>query len=733
MTTATSQRAPQSGSFLTDLIAKRRKLIDALDANKGEVNLDIFEDFYPDRAHFVYELLQNAEDAGATQVTFTLKRDRLVCEHDGRRTFTQADVTAITGIHNSTKDKLIDRIGKFGVGFKSVFVYTQSPTVRSGEFSFRIVEMILPEPIAPDPSIGSQTRFELPFDNPKKPQHEAYSEIAAGLNDLDETTLLFLSSLQAISWKIDDGNPGEVLRHAHSESHFEILKKSEGRTTASSHFLKFEQSVPGLSTHRVAVAFPLSCLAGVRQFESTKTLAEQMKIVPASQGRVAVFFTAAKETSGLLFHLHGPFIPELSRASIKETPANEPLFEQLAELCGKSLHHIKGLGLLTPDFLALLPNPQDQIPPRYQHIRRAIIEEMKSSPLTPTHDRNHAAANRLIQAKASLKTLLSEEDIEFLVDYDDDSPLWAIGATQRNSRIDNLLDGLEIQEWGIDEFVETLKEKTTTGARYVSVSPYYLTGPDNDFMRWLEQKPPEWLQQFYVLLHDETVQSGLLHKLKSLKIVRLRDGTFGVGAHCFFENDHTGDGMPTVDALVYSSGKSKPQQEKARKFLVDLGVRELGEAEEVELILKARYTKEAEIPDDKTYLRDLKRFVALVKQQPEKAKLFADYYIFQGDDDQWHTPDGIYLDQPYKKTDLSAYYGRFGEAAECAALHESYKDRGIKLEQIGAFAQAVGTRMNLKIESRDCRPNPKWDYLRNVGGDRYTSPGLPSSIFQLIA
>lgn len=721
MTTATNQRATQSGSFLTDLIEKRRKLIDALDANKGEVNLDIFEDFYPDRAHFVYELLQNAEDAGATQVTFTLKQDRLICEHDGSRTFTEADVTAITGIHNSTKDKVLDRIGKFGVGFKSVFVYTQSPTVRSGEFSFRIVEMILPEPIAPDPSIGNRTRFEFPFDNAKKSPKEAYAEIAGGLNDMDETTLLFLSSLQAIKWRIDNGDSGEVLRHEHSESHFEILKQSESRTTASSHFLKFDRPVPGLSTHRVAVAYPLGFLAGVRQFDPAKPLAEQMKIAPASQGRVAVFFTAAKETSGLLFHLHGPFVPELSRASIKETPANEPLFDQLAELCGQSLHKIKDLGLLTPDFLAILPNPQDQISPRYQPIRSAIIEEMKSSPLTPTHDRNHAAADRLIQAKASLKSLLSEEDIEFLVDYDDDPPLWAIGATQRNSRIDNFLDGLEIQEWGIDEFVRTLG-KATTGGRSINVSPYYVTGPDEAFMRWLEQKPPEWLQQFYVLLHDETVQSGLLHKLKSLKIVRLRDGAFGVAAHCFFENDHTGDGMPTVDALVYSSGKSKPQQEKAKKFLSDLGVRELGEAEEVELILKSRYTKEAEIPDDKTYRRDLKRFVALVKQQPETAKLFASYYIFLGDDDQWHTPGSIYLDQPYKQTDLSAYYVRLGEDAECAALHASYKDSGVKLEQIGAFAQAVGTRTNLKIENRDCRQNPKWDYLRNVGGDRYTSP-----------
>lgn len=59
---------------------RRQKFIDGLDANRGEINLDIFEDFYPDKAHFVYELLQNAEDAGATEVAFTLISDRLVCD-----------------------------------------------------------------------------------------------------------------------------------------------------------------------------------------------------------------------------------------------------------------------------------------------------------------------------------------------------------------------------------------------------------------------------------------------------------------------------------------------------------------------------------------------------------------------------------------------------------------------------------------------------------------------------
>lgn len=700
--------------FLNDLIEKRRKLIDALDANKGEINLDIFEDFYPDRAHFVYELLQNAEDAGATQVTFALEQDSLVCEHDGRRTFTKADVSAITGIHNSTKDKTQDRIGKFGVGFKSVFVYTQSPAVRSGDFSFRIVKLILPEPILPDPSLGNRTRFDFPFDNPNKPPREAYAEIAEGLKDLDQTTLLFLSNLRVIKWRIGNDNSGEVRRHMHTDSHFEILKQVGNLTTSSSHFLKFDKAVPGLETHRVAIAFALDFLPGVRQFDANKPLADQLRIIPATQGRVAVFFIAAKETSGLLFHLHGPFVPELSRASIKETPANEPLFEQIAELCAQSLHSIRDLGLLTPEFLSILPNPQDQLPPRYQNIRKAIIEAMKSSPLAPTHERGHAPSNRLVQAKASLKTLLSKADLEFLVEYEADPPLWAIGVTQRNNRIDNFLTGLEIREWGIEEFVETLRQRANTG------SLYFAREPDEAFMQWLGQKPPEWLQQFYALLHDETVQTGL-HRLKSLKIVRLHDGAFSVAAHCFFPNDHTGDRISTVDQHVYTSGKTKPQQEKAKKFLSDLGVRELGEVEEIELILNARYTKEAEIPDDKIYLQDLKRFVALTEQHPETAKLFAPYYIFQGRNKDWYTPEAIYLDQPYKQTDLSAYYSRL-ENADCVALHERYSDCGVALKRIRVFVEAVGAKVELKIERGFCHENPEWPHLRSVGGDRHTSP-----------
>jgi hypothetical protein len=724
MTTAINQRVTQYTAFLEKLIEKRRKLIDALDANKGEINLDIFEDFYPDRAHFVYELLQNAEDAGATEVTFTLTNDHLVCEHDGHRRFTEADVAAITGIHNSTKADTQDRIGKFGVGFKSVFVYTQSPTVRSGDFAFRIVKLILPEPIDPDPSLGVRTRFEFPFDNPSKPTEEAYAEIAVGLRELDETTLLFLSNLQSIRWHIGKEELGEVVRHKHSESHFEMTKRQSYQSASSCHFLKFDQPVPGLLNQRIAVAFRLDFLTGVRKFDAKKPLSKQLKIVPATPGRVAVFFIAAKETSGLQFHLHGPFVPELSRASIKETAANEPLFEQLAKLCAQSLHKIRDIGFLTPGFLEILPNPQDQIPVRYQAIRSAIIAEMQIEPLTPTHARGHAAASRLVQARASLKDLLSEADLEFLVEYKKEPPLWAAAATQKNSRIDNFLDGLEIREWGIGEFGKTLQEKADTNGRYINVAPYWLSEPDEDFMAWLASKSVDWLQQLYALLHDEAMQSGLASRLKSLKIVRLGSGSggFETASRSFFPSVGMSNRLPTVATEVYTSGKSKPQQEKAKKFLSDLGVREPGDTEEVELLLKERYTQEAEVPDDETYGRDLERFITLVERKPETKTLFANYFIFHGDDEQWHTPPGIYLDSPYLETDLSAYYGRLGERASSVQLHELYETGKVSAERIGKFAHAVGARVQLEVTLRGCRHNPQWDHLKSVGGDRDTSP-----------
>ncbi len=696
---------------LQKLAAKRMKFLNGIDANEGDINLDIFEDFYPDQAHFVFELLQNAEDADATEATFTLNRGGCFFEHNGARRFTEGDVQSITGISNSKKIKETDKIGKFGIGFKSVYVYTSTPTIHSGEFSFQISRFVCPEPIDPDETIGAKTRFWLPFNNPKKPCEDAYAEIESRLNELAETTLLFLDHLKSIQWQIGPEKNGEVLRKQHSDNHFEIRKKIDGETATSSHYLKFDQPVLGLEKQRVAIAYALDFLPKVQSFDSSKPLSKQLKIVTADQGRVAVFFPAEKEVSGLRFHLHAPFVTELSRASITDSPANKPLCQQLATLAAASLPDIRNLRLLSPEFLGVLPNPQDLLPARYRCIRSAIVDAMNTEPLTPTHSKSHAPAKHLLQAKASLKGLLSKDDLEFLVSGYEESPQWAISAAQKNSAADRFLAALAITDWDIDEFVELLKEKA---------SENLWQGIDDKFMAWLAKKSTEWHQQFYALLYKELEPEGGLHRLKNISIIRLKDGSYSVGSKCYFPSEDADQGAvrPLVDIGVYTLGKNKTDQKNARKFLEKIGVGEVDEAEQVKAILELCYGYRRLEPKKE----DLTRFIALVESNPVKAGLFEEYFVFESNGGEWRRPSDIFLDQPFMDTGLSAYYGALGNDAERFALAESYQSCDVSTKRLTKFAKAVGAETRLTISPVSCTSNPQWPDLKAVGGSRNASP-----------
>jgi len=700
-------------TFLDEVRTDREPLAQVLKKHRGIRK--IVEDLYPDRAHFIYELLQNAEDTGASEARFQLCEDSVTFEHDGRP-FTKDDIWGITDIGEGTRNE--DKIGRFGVGFKAVFAYSETPSVMSPTFSFQISDLVLPVEIAPPSNLGETTRFEFPFNNAKKSAQDAHEEVAAGLEELAETTLLFLAHLKSIHWKIG-GHVGQVLRVEHSESHIEILKRVDGVIIASSHFLRFSNPVDGLPKQRVSAAFVLDYLPGVTGFDPVKPLHKQFRIVAAAPGCVAVFFPADKETSGLRFHLHAPFVPEVSRASIKETPANDPLFDQLAVLAATALHTIRKLKLLTIDFLAVLPNPQDRLPARYQPIRAAIVQEMNTSPLTPTHSRTHAPASQLFQARAALKDLLSSDDLAFLIESSDPPPQWAAGATQKNSDADRFLLGLAIRAWDIDKFVDLLKLKLSIGSRHITTPLWIVSGPDDQFTEWMSAKSVDWHQQLYSILYRELSPASSLHRLKGLKLVLLGGGGYSLSTECFFPSDGMEHDklLPRVAGGVYSSGRSKAQQEEAKKFLSELGVREVGETEQIHAILKQRYIRDNLKPQK----QDLKRFVAFVENEPTNAHIFAEYFIFEGKDKLWRKPNAVFLDQPFSDTGLAAYYEAFGSGAKCGALADAYQDCAVSIKRLAKFAEAVGGRTQLEISTVSCRSNPQWSELSSVAGDRYTS------------
>ena len=105
--------------------------------------LDLLGQLYSERTHFIFELIQNAEDAGATELAFDLFEDRLELRHDGRP-FTEADVRGVCGVGQSGKAGDLTSIGKFGIGFKSVYAYTRTPRIHSGDEHFRIENFVRP-------------------------------------------------------------------------------------------------------------------------------------------------------------------------------------------------------------------------------------------------------------------------------------------------------------------------------------------------------------------------------------------------------------------------------------------------------------------------------------------------------------------------------------------------------------------------------------------------------------
>lgn len=686
-------------SILSEVRRRRQSWAETLSDPDCGIRDLIVDELYPDQAHFLYELLQNADDVGAETAYFDLFPDRLVFVHEGGRPFEEPNIYGITNIGRGSKTDDEDAIGRFGVGFKAVFLYTETPLIYSGSFAFRITNLVLPEPVDPKPAPVSRTRFEFPFNSSKKDPKSAREEIASGLDGLFDSTLFFLRHIRKITWRNEGAPENELERVEHGEHHIEIQTRVEGQLTERNHYLRFSTPTKDLPKHHAAILFPLDHLREDSVVDPSRPLAEQFRIVPRD-GEVSVYFPAEKEKSNLRFHLHAPFVPVVNRASLKDTPANEPFFTALAELAASSLSSIRDLGLLTREFLEVLPNNDDPIPTSYQPIRTAIISAMREEPLTPTHAGGYLPARRLLQARASLKDLLSSTDLAVLLPNAAEPMEWAIGPNQRNSMQDRLLVSLGIRTWDFDEFAPVLISGTDVSG-------------DGRLVAWMGDRSEEWHQRLYAFLNEDSTT----YRWSASRIVLLDNGDHQVPRRCYFPQEVVGEVIGARVALgTYTSGKSTPQQQAARSFLERIGVREMGEREEIVRILDDRYGVPADDLDSETHFADLRRFMAYVAENPLVDVGMRTHRILRTVTGTWAAPQDLFLDAPYRETYLSAFFVS-GLHPHKEQLTAAYLDAGFAAESFVTFAERIGVLSRLTPTEVKCEGNPEYEYLRNVPGN----------------
>lgn len=350
---------------------------------------------YSENNHFIYELLQNAEDAEASFLSFIYQEERLLVLHDGCP-FNEADVWGICSVMEGNEQKEdAQKIGHFGVGFKSVFKYTDRPEIYSNEEAFAIGNILLPVAIprgdfpadcvyqldgrTVHPFEGKKncTKFVLPFRDRAELSRSGIDpdDIPRKLQELEPEILLFLRHVRTLTWV--DATTGAYGTY---------------------------QSIPSKTEPNMYTCEKRCVSAGKEELEAQKYLVfedrfdcGEMKnacvkaafamdrvIKPVKDTRVWVFFPTTDE-SGLRFLLHGTYQTPISREKIiSDSSFNKMLHERAEDLIVRSMEELRKRGLLTQGFLRQILFPSFQSP-WLTGLKEKITDAFRNGQLLPAY------------------------------------------------------------------------------------------------------------------------------------------------------------------------------------------------------------------------------------------------------------------------------------------------------------------------------------------------------------
>jgi len=570
------------------------------------------EQLYSDRTHFVYELLQNAEDALGRRlktnpdmdlpkcVSFNLFKDRLEFRHYGQP-FTTDDVKGICDVLKGTKSNDLNQIGKFGIGFKSVYAFSATPEIYSGDEHFIIERFIRPELCQPKIEIdGDETVFVFPFNHARVDPASSFRLIASKLQSIGSRVLLFLKNIESIDWSVENrpsrGTYSKEVKQNEAGWRVklftkEYLKKEIEYWTVFERFVEVPRSDPRCETRKnasIEIAFRLIPKTGPNGFKG-------FKVLRASQAPLVVFFPTEKQTH-LGFLIQGPYITTPSRDNVpQENEWNKSLVKTTAKLIPECLFHFKKSRLMSTDLLEALPiNPNDfpdnnMFRPIYNSVQQAFVQ----SPLLPTEDGDFVCAKQAkLSRGADLKKLFNNDQLQDL--FRSALPLFWLPTEITQDRRPEVRSYL-IEELDIEEITPEIAARKLTKA-------------------FLQKQSDGWFADFYQFLDDH---KDLWEKpnsiLRKKEILRLADNSL---VKPFNEDGRPKAYLPTSTKTKLPCVKGEiAGHRKALSFLKRLGIMEPDLFSEVTEFILPKYSASNPVIEYEDNIQDLKVICRLLQKQ----------------------------------------------------------------------------------------------------------------------
>ena len=462
---------------------------------------DLLVDLYPDRTHFVFELLQNAEDAlrrpnaraSSGRVGFVLADGAVRFSHYGDP-FTTDDVRGVCAIARRAKELDLTAIGRFGIGFKSVYAITDSPEVHSGDEHFTVTDYVQPAAVPPIPLAEGETVITLPLKE------------AAGANDIagqferlgDQRTLLFLRAIDEIVWSVG-GRSGLHRREEAAEAdgirRVKLLSVVDGEHRDEEAWLVFSREVRHEGTSAGYVELALRMMSDDDGEEAIDVIRDS---------RLAAFFPTEMPT-GLGMLVQGPYRTTPARDNIpRDDDWNRYLVEETASLLVEVVGHLRDRRLLTARTFEALPLDRARFSegffaPLFNDLHNAIW----AKPLLPRHRGGYVAASQArLTDDSRLRNLVARKQLAEL--RDEDEPVaWLAGDISRD-------ETPELYRYLIDE--QDVERVGTSGL-------LALLWGNTEF---LKAQTDSWIQRLYSYLGRKRVEP---RELRAVPLIRLEDGT----------------------------------------------------------------------------------------------------------------------------------------------------------------------------------------------------------------